>query len=712
MPPICQLPPQIVDQILGFDDTSHLSLTLWLVGNKRFNELLAQSVTYVELRNEKRLDFCVMPLYLSNLVSLRHLIVNRGMTCLAPRRAPEARFYHHLHDRKRSASVISSLPSTMETLILRFHRSNDIFFLTGTENAGVSLKTTFPSLQRLHIDLNDLWSPSWLLELPLTITNLCITLSALGNATSTLKLLPGSLLHLGIHISDRPNLVVQPQRHPFDDLIAHLPSRLESLLIVCKANLPPPQAAALTQLPRSLFACNFQVLYKYPRGKANIKNVLTNDDQGICLDQNVTPEMIEAVPPFVSSLVTVYYLPKLPVAPLFEKMSDHVASLSLAANLTLDPKSVRALPRHLTYLRSAIQDLQDCKGADFPPNLQQLRVLCLKGAIKLCHHFPSSLTTLVCLGPLKCKELAKLPRTITNLNIELADLPGESQRLFLPDGLKSFVLRGGTNVLSTLSIIQNGKTKPFKAKDARTPMPTPNMAFASQTFQLAWLPRNLALLEIEGFHIPISALIYLPRHLTHLSIDMLFHDTLYDPSSEAALEKAKEMHQGFEADSGLWSENPQVTMLDWLPRSLRHLSIGGHMPVPTTAWSRLPPGIESLELNFPPMDHLFLRHLPKTYLRRIAVNLDVLDDDDLACLPKRLETFMFSAPRQALFLTECDLQITAKFAGTSTLHVWRSVHGPVQAIHHDRLENFEIEAGVDNFEAIRKGLENPSLFDH
>ena len=58
---ILALPPQIIGRILAFDDTSHMSLPLWLVGDHTLHRLLTQGVHFVELRNEKRFDVCFLP---------------------------------------------------------------------------------------------------------------------------------------------------------------------------------------------------------------------------------------------------------------------------------------------------------------------------------------------------------------------------------------------------------------------------------------------------------------------------------------------------------------------------------------------------------------------------------------------------------------------------------------------------------------------------
>lgn len=102
---LLSLPPELVNQILSYYNSVHLSLRLWLVGDRSLHRLLGDGVQCVELRSERLEGLCKAPTFLSRLQSLHHLIIDRaGFGCV-----------YNVYDPVQSLRVLQSLPKTLES---------------------------------------------------------------------------------------------------------------------------------------------------------------------------------------------------------------------------------------------------------------------------------------------------------------------------------------------------------------------------------------------------------------------------------------------------------------------------------------------------------------------------------------------------------------------------------------------------------------------
>lgn len=702
---IISLPPQLIGQILGFDDTAHLSLNLWLVGDGRLHELLSQGVHFVELRNERRFDVCFLPHFLSNLRSLRHLIVDRGLMKLPFPRTIEAvgndSYYRDLYDRKRTFSIIQSLPSTMETLILRFNHSTDIFWPRDDSSPRIDIMSAFPSLERLQLDVRHHWLPSWSSQIPPTLTSLKITLQASIAATmQVMESLPPTLRHLILVVRE---VELHPQLRL--SVVGMLPPALETLVICFPSALCRDEhtsTAALGSYSRNLtavFIGNAASLFTHSHGHRALHDLIS---QPLQLG-GVTTEKIEALPPFVSSLVLHHQeIIKNLGSAILPKFSQHVTSLDLCGfNVLLDKKLVRLLPRRLTHLGAFFKSFKGYKDGDFPPTLRSLSA----PYTSLISHtkYISKLSGLPPLSSFSCDQamtwstISNIPRTVMDLHLNLADI--DHTPLDLPPNLQS--LRISAYALGSYGVMTKGKMKISKATEFYVGGRAPGSVFVTLTVELSSLPRTLASLSVFGLPIPISALVHLPRQLTYFYVSHLVQDALYDPMTEAALDKARDVCEDtLSPTSSLWNENPQVTMVDWLPRSLTNITLIGLYDLPTAAWSRLPPGLQTLSLY--PSDSSIRQNvisLLPNHLTALSIKLTQLDDDHCELLLARSLKTLF-------FHHTTAFSLTTRFQGDPRVGIIEHTDIPLDLNppHDARARAFHNAAELDQFEDLLPAL--------
>lgn len=643
---ICSLSPDIVGVILGYNDSSYLSLPLYLVGNASLQHLLGKSVSYIELRDYNPYSPCKVPKYLSQMRSLRHLIIDRS---------PEYVSYR-VHDLERTVEVIRSLPEAMESIVLRFFDSSLVFDSTSSSQptAPVSVKDTFPSLRCLRLGPRSLITTTLLSQLPSTITDLQFQLPANDNKAigDIMTALPPSLIRLTLHQTGASQ---DEYRAPPFSLLSPLPPHLVYLRVhFDQGNFMPgnkyivsAEELARIQLPPSLTSVDVGLrspFSPFPSGH-------------LILDMEYPPTSMPQqhfyigwnsscgphIPPFMSSLCIPYITEKKPFETL-AALPGHLEALGLDGIESLEPKHIRALPRRLTYLRtSASINTKNLKASDFPPTLRILSVDKFNKGMS-----PASAALLPPILDLSVNAhstfdaISSLPRSITRLRLSVDELGGD---VIWPPQLRMLSFSGMllTTFGSGLDPKKAKKIK-FDPKVLGTVRVVPPLASCIlSTLQLATLPRTITNLKLMTFAIPTSQLVHLPPLLLQLDIDYVVPDPLYDPTNAAALSKAREL-QRLDPNKDDYNFDllgaPQATIFDLLPRSLTQLSYCGTCDFPSVVWSRLPRTLETLFVApLATIDGDFLLHIPKNRLKSLGVHhMSSLEKAHIKALPTTMRT--------------------------------------------------------------------------
>lgn len=592
---LVSLPSNLLDRILSYDDTSYLSLPLWLVGNKALHALLSESVTYVELRNSAALEYLRLPKYLTNLRSLRHLLIDRTRN----------EDYHVLYDPFRTLEVISGLPVTMESLVLRFHHSKDIFFpALASTDLHLSIASKFPELRTLHVDLSQDWTLDEIRLLPRSLTDVHLrVVEGPDNILQCLDSLPPEIESF-VMSSDsvdpflRPNFYERLPPHT-REFSVHSPG------LYGETSINPLHLAAM---PRSLTRMNLTSEAYFPLpGRACIDRILPkghNITRSICV--LMWDDACAAVaPPFILGL-SLHSLPEKGAEKALESLPQGLEKLFFHG-VQLKPKHLRALPRGLYRLACSLKGSSRIKKDAFPPQLKKLE-------IALPDPSPKMLSFLSVLPPLlylnisaiiPMRFVSVLPRTLTSMEITFSDV---DETIVFPPNLVYI-----TTHSFNLTLYENSKgratpelmkvEKKHKKKmspPAKGDSPSDGCK-ALAIFPIWLLPRSTTYLWAENFHLPASRLPGLPPLLRTLKIDSIFLDSEFNPYNPAMISAARYfLKETGEHDSYDYvldrSPEPQVTVFDLLPRSLTEFSSRVPSASPS-AYSRLPQNLEILRLK-------------------------------------------------------------------------------------------------------------------
>lgn len=647
-------PPDIVGQILGYDDTLYLSLTLWLVGDRRLHALLASGVHFVQLVNTADLAFLKMlPRYLTNLRALRHLIVNRA--------------HLPLYEPLRTAEVLHGLPDTMETIILRFTRSARTFL----DMASVSTKPLseeFPHLKRLHMDINDTTTVDMIAGLPRTILDLQLVVTGLLESLSIdiIRAMPESVTDVTL-VGIRSFLL---------EAFNALPRQLRVLSLVTQgaSELGWSDAAHYAALPRSLVALH----------QRRMTPIVSFGKRAIDINFPFfwDASFGQAVPPNLSAMKVTNSLDS-PVQSL-RALSSSIRSLELVHS-ALDPKILLALPRGLTELKGTTnKTVKNWKPSDLPDGLQRLYIRQGSSLSQTQLGFlPKTLVVLTCHAEFPMSFISHTPRTLTKMRIFVADC---DEFVVFPPHLVSLRIRGtnmityayGPRTVETRKLEEkedkkakkmakeeakkrekeeNKREKEEKKLRATVSVPThcvgrpkpPVGSYVSRAFPLSAVPRSVTKLELGMFAIPMSRLKDLPPRLRHLHFDYIVRDQDYDPSDPENLRAARQfMQEAGEPDSYafdvLGSTQPQVTLFDLFPRTITSLGYNGWIEADASAWSRLPPRLKQL-LVWPQedidCDALFF--MPKQHLEQLVLYVQDVKDEHVKAFPPRLQMLILTS---------------------------------------------------------------------
>lgn len=650
------LSADIIDLILGYDDTSYLSLQLYLVGNASLQLLLEQGVSYVELRDYSPFSTSRLPKYLTKLRSLRHLIIDRTDVYDA----------HSVYDLNRSIDVIGGLPEAMESLVLRFLDSSSIFDPPTALPPGrspISVASKFPSLRCLRLGLRAVLPAAVLSQLPSTITDLQLQLPDSDDDANRelIAALPPSLIRLTLHHQEVGNLWLMGR----PSILAPLPPQLvylrvhieQSVYALHKKYVVSPKELTRMQLPPSLTSVDMTVrgpFSFFPQGRLILDMdypPVSTPQQHFYIDWSSSCGPI--IPPFMSSICIPYMNDKKPLNAI-AALPAHLEALGLDALPTLEYKHIRALPRRLTCLRSSSSiNTKQLKVDDFPSTLRKLSVDKFnKGMSPVSAALLPPLDDLFVNSTVTFNAISHLPRTLTRLKLSVDELDGDA---IWPPNLRTLSFSGILlTKFGTGADPKKAKKIKLDPRDYGTVrvLPPPGSCVLT-TLQLSTLPRALTSLRLASFAIPMSQLLSLPPHLLHLELDYVIEDAQFDASSTVALSRARDllsMEGGNEDyDFCLLSQQPQVTIFDLMPRSLTDLTYYGHCACPEIAWSRLPRNLASLSIS--PRTEIHgdvLIHIPKNRLKTLVVNeISRLEGAHIKALPKnmkRIDLHLFTIP--------------------------------------------------------------------
>lgn len=659
---LATLAPELMDRILSYNDTSYLSLPLWLVGNKRLHELLSDSVTYIELRNSGVAEYCILPKYLTNLRSLRHLLVDRfdGMQ------------YFNIYDPLRTSEVISGLPKTMESLILRFSNSKDVFFpLAPDVIPHVPLSSSFPSLLRLQVDIHQQWTPLELKALPRSLTDFhCGVPSDAARVFETLDCLPPEIEILSV-MADSAAPILQPA------FFQHLPPHIRELNAYCDIPLGILDSTHLAAMPRSLTGinvCSEEHFFLAP-GRQSIEGFRTGRFLGLC-----SFRWTSACGP-----VAPQHLIRIATEPITNKKDLPKALGALPPNLKsficgfkLKPKHIRLLPRGLEWLSIKLKDESSLKKEDFPPELKMFALSWDSPQRQPFLALLPSLTSFRSYSRIHMADVSLLPRTITSLELSFEDLCDTVE--FPPSlvSLKSWTKYASIfeNPGSSEGLVPGKSDKKQKKSKAVKPLPSSVMpedgAIVVQTFPTWRLPRTMTELSIiQGGSTPASSLVHLPPLLRSLTFNYIFRDSKFVPTDPSLLEAAQNLRTAAgEKDSFDYlvegSAQPQVTIFDLLPRSLT--TFGSGFPrMGASAHSRLPPNLTALQLrtNAPGEDANALFHLSRLPLKELRFFPDEVNDSHLKAVRRVRHLTLVSPPDRHFFTLD----------GLTSLHTYELSRG-------------------------------------
>lgn len=602
---LLDLPPEILDHIIGSRDSSFVVINLWKCGNHLLQKKLASGLTYVHLEGSKFFP-SLFPLLLCNLRALRYLSVS----------SPENLMKSVIGWK----AVRSQLSSTLETLRLASHDSEHAFFnfAPGTDEddpeaidtqypRGVSrfidMEKLFPRLQTLDFGGSSCLQFGDAAALPSTLTHLCVgtffldyTDEAGAPDKRLVSALPKSLKSLGASVQLRVGW--KGTIGDNEEAIARLhkdwsevPPQLDYLR-TCTITPPEPDLD-LSWLPKKLKgALTLAPQYSFSPERKTILSL---------------PTQLEELS--ISNLPSSYgqdWVADLP---------KHLTKLTLSPHRSLLGAVVTHLPRSLTSLTShqrlfewsEIESaMESCgEGKFWPPNLETLLLPSESLAVEYIRLLPKTLKMLSVTvsdprdrhtdqTPLKIDGRA-FPPHLENLTLEFADYVGQFVPInlehSLPPTLTSLSWKGflefefetiGRNLpaaLKSLSIAE------VKIKNGHTALLLPPGLTQFECYE--WC---------DGW---FSAL---PRTLTDFKIGSLYKGMEPNFSADiASFEGLPASLTSFTVFKCTAIFDPPPSHLDHLV-NLKHLSMDRLQNTPSRVLRVLPRGLEKLVIGINEID--------------------------------------------------------------------------------------------------------------
>lgn len=700
--------PEIVDRILGFDDSSQLSLPLWLAGNRSLQDILEHGVSYIELRDSRRLSPSRLPKYLTRMRSLRHLIIDRS----------EVTEVFRIYDMERTLEVVRGLPQAMESIVFLFKGSSDIFFNLDEDDTSpppVSLDARFPTLRCLMLDPNTVWTYAMTSLLPPSLTDLQMRVQSHSEPLKkTMTAVPDGLQRL--------NLIMNSDiMTPAQTLIPLVPRNLISFNL--RVEQSPGRSffdstqnvfgsKELPLFPRTLAFITFRFgTYCQPlKGRAVLDIYIPHEPPTAPFRVDWAPPCETLIPPFISAVELSAIGQDWKIRTALKALPIHVESLGLRLLLRpVDYKAIRALPRRLTFLQVVVEITSNLKPGDFPNSIRTLGIGFDKPLTFSTGALLPPVTELNIYSFITYEGITYIPRTVTSLRILLQDSKGVAT---WPPNLVSLVVRGGA-----LTIFGEG-LDPKKAKKIKSAsgglrqQPHPGGCII-RTLSFEALPqRTLTELDLSTFAVPFSELLHLPAYLRRLKLDYAVKDNRFDSYGDEALTRARYLltldRESEEYDFRLYGEKPQVTVFDLLPRTLVELNFVGFEDYPPQAWSRLPPKLEVLTIpktTVVPAEALF--HMPKRHLRELFVKVINFGEEHLQVLPLNAKNLVIYCESITPTLTTESVRHAPPLL---TLRGRSALSSPFHTAFRKHLELLGKHSDDLNYEALKE-LQRPATSD-
>lgn len=612
------LPSELVGQILGYRNISHMVISLWKTGSNAMRSRLIQSVTSLSLQADEMptKPEVLLPACLVSLISLRHLDIyipdkaiinhhhmvktlqhlNPGLETLHLNCRGESEYFRPQLAREQVIArqkVSYNMPMPIGAMLPAsggdsdseeddyddYHdfdsdsRSDsedddsgcdsDRSSHSGPEKGEIIEK----SIDFGHIDLSLTFPKLETLFLNQLMDYAEATDIAFPESLTSLTLPPPSSKLLVAWASALPRSLMSlcilfPVEQAGKQFFDTLPSSITELIVSTRSENCMHIPSSITQYSSYIDSWNPEIAANFPAKKIadlNIHSLLTTYDW-------------RALP---STLTKLY------------------------VGCRFSAEKLRLLPRQLTDL--SCEFFTDTVAPnDFPPHLKnmklktsnynELRTAPAAAVIAFSSALPRSMTSLnsLAIAPKYAQFYAQLPPSLTTLTFgDIYDI--ESDGFSLPPNLQTIAFGAYSRYEE-----EEGMDTCLEDRDAWTledslaassgTIPSMDPEYVMRPFPYHMLPKSLTSFTNTTRPTPISALRFLPL-LNQLTLKKLVLDAKYDPHDQDLIAKANNMRQfGELARRRVTIASEPLTqvrdVLDLLPRSLVNLSINSSENIP------------------------------------------------------------------------------------------------------------------------------------
>lgn len=553
------LPDVVLSRILGFDNLSFLTISLWKTGDKVLMSKMARSCERVNLKDKFGWSTSRWPKMLSELRQLRDLTIDRSEGYLMP--SAELSF-----ELRKLSPTLKSFKCECFGLFEAFLNFDSYKLPDGTIQQ-VEIRDMNPAMQGL-LDIGQMWPQLETFEIESTLTNSFLQPALLTKLPASLTSLSFPTTMYQEMVDTLPPLLTSLRAHRFTN-VTRWPQQLVHLH---RAILNPKEIVSqLLALPRGL------------------------EDLIVATQHtNFTPELAAALPPSLThlSLGSTVYFEESAQAYWVDALPKRLTKLSFnGISVVLSATLIAALPRTLTDIESLLADyvslaqratLLDEDGYQvkdlsfWPPRLQSLS---LAGTFSNAHlalaHLPKRLSYLELEGPATVNEL--FPAQLETLEIRNRVLV--TFEVPFPSTLTDLVVQGDAVYVPT-----------EKWPSSLTSFANPVNTFPTLDFQIIAL-KNLPP-TLTYLHMRTSAEMWkiLPPSLVSFTTSVdgpkpTFHEVAVLPRNMELFNMSFQRGQGHMSGHILSMLPPGLTSLavhdcSWdsdvlpmLPRKLRHLSL-------------------------------------------------------------------------------------------------------------------------------------------
>ena len=650
---LCDLPPFVIDQVIGTRDTSYVVIKLWLCGNRQLHSKLSTGLTFLELQGHPLGTFC-FPKLIKHLQSLRMF----SIFCSGPL----------IRTGESPTSLIESLPPTLERLELFDDDAPKLIWNHGIvtqyprgPSESIDLETLFPRLRTLILCSEIQFITSDVFPaLPSSLVDLYMRVRLSSSDTVLMSALPPNLQKMPMRITwvfdgADENASFEAIRHNFSSA----PPSLQTM------KLAPYGLPWGTQ--KHIETCSYE--FMLPKSLLEVDYGTDSDGPFWC------PSLARSMPSMLQSL----------------------SLCNINASSFRDTNWIAELPLSLTNLaiRRTRPDLRT--QLPFTPYVRFLPPGLIELSLHSYNHqedefgdwstisktdWPSTLQLLLVSGiMLKPHELSAIPTTLQTLVIEIdtMSVSNDDLKVELPSGL------------TDLSLIWNTPNIDFAASLAQLPLKKCTLTYGSSSLARIFDWHKIFPSTLESLTLDSVALVTLPNNDTIVNLPRLASFSVYSlnyrwfkflPRSLRSLKvELLETHDSdeYELDE---SENESLGQLEeqlftHLPPSLTELAVED---VPFYESDLQPQDLEHLQsLTSLQVDTFVsskqLRKLPRS-LKHLKLSFEHLDLDDLQYLPDRLESFMDTdstdmidrLPLACLAQMEFESEESEEFACNRVLH--------------------------------------------